>query len=715
MRIADTDWDLFEQFQMRTAGFPSAWLESLEMNSGELSEAKQLRTLFQNSRLQEALLWQNPDVAGNILSKCLAQEPSSLNSKTRRRCRKLYAYLQRYCAKNETIGYFGPVAWGRLRADLECPLDLSAAWLEQRTVYLEPWVVALFFRHVLSSPDVAKYFPLRMAPRLSLDGLHLYGDSRSRRRDGARTLSEAEASLLGVLRNRDFSEPELVELGFSREVIGACLKRRWLSRVPPLPSVAQPLDWAQNYLATLPPEIKTSLWAPLEKMREAITALGAARGQPLELAVATSEFRSLVAQYAEGKSTRFQGQAYGSREGYYEDCRRRSLDLPLRFLERVAEPLSLLLESARWMSFQTGVHFARTVQARCGRQFANRGDGFNASYLWDLARDIFNSESCLAFKARNEELGRRWQSIFASRARLSSREVASAVGVEFQVPSYGFPGAGFHSIDLFLGPRGEAVLGEIHPALFPFSDLLTTHQHPRPESLKIWYEKRGHGPEILPAQHLPFTRLAQDGWSTERATHLILEPAWGSWRPPQKRLRLGDCKVYQGDHGPQIRCPEGRIFTVLEFFDRDLRALQALHFSPFAWVEGRPRRQIDDLVVARSTWKLGMEELGQFHSLDSESRHTALNNFFDGLDMPERMFVSFPKEVKPVLLQRRSFLSMDLFWSLFRASQSCRCQEMLPDLEQAWVENPDGLGTSEFRFAVFDQRPYREQCVWEQL
>jgi Lantibiotic dehydratase, N terminus len=61
--------------------------------------------------------------------------------RARRREEIVASYWQRYCAKNDTIGFFGPLAWGRI-ADDGPPLHVrSGALIRERSVHLEAWGV----------------------------------------------------------------------------------------------------------------------------------------------------------------------------------------------------------------------------------------------------------------------------------------------------------------------------------------------------------------------------------------------------------------------------------------------------------------------------------------------------------------------------------------------------------------------------------------------
>ena len=84
-----------------------------------------LRQVLARADVQEAVFLSNPEVYSNMLVPFLA-EAHPLNARWRRARRQLYTYVQRLCAKNETVSFFGPMAYGtvqpghgtRLRTDV---------------------------------------------------------------------------------------------------------------------------------------------------------------------------------------------------------------------------------------------------------------------------------------------------------------------------------------------------------------------------------------------------------------------------------------------------------------------------------------------------------------------------------------------------------------------------------------------------------------------
>ena len=103
-------WALRRDFAVRSAGFPVAGLEVF----GHHDEPARLREVALDPAFREAVTWQNRDVLASLDGLLVA---GGAPSKERRREAVVARYWQRYCSKNDTIGFFGGLAWGELRND----------------------------------------------------------------------------------------------------------------------------------------------------------------------------------------------------------------------------------------------------------------------------------------------------------------------------------------------------------------------------------------------------------------------------------------------------------------------------------------------------------------------------------------------------------------------------------------------------------------------
>lgn len=95
-----------------------------------------LRQVLGRSDVQEAIFLSNPEVYRNMLVPFLAR-PHPLNARWRRVRRQLYTYVQRLCAKNETVSFFGPMAYGTVRPGQGIKLRTDVP--RRRRVFFAQW------------------------------------------------------------------------------------------------------------------------------------------------------------------------------------------------------------------------------------------------------------------------------------------------------------------------------------------------------------------------------------------------------------------------------------------------------------------------------------------------------------------------------------------------------------------------------------------------
>ena len=140
-------WALWRDCAVRTAGFPVRGLEVF----GSADESAGLRAVAGDPAFREAVTWQNRAALHNAVDKVATGSPTG--GSTRRRREEVVAYYwQRYCAKNETIGFFGPLAWGRLE-DSGPPIGYRAgSVVARRSVHFEQWAIEALAQSV-GSPD----------------------------------------------------------------------------------------------------------------------------------------------------------------------------------------------------------------------------------------------------------------------------------------------------------------------------------------------------------------------------------------------------------------------------------------------------------------------------------------------------------------------------------------------------------------------------------
>jgi hypothetical protein len=162
------DWAMWRDFAVRSAGFPIAGLSAF----GGEDESVRLAEVARDPAFAEAVIWQNRSAYRTAVAK-IAEEGGS-GSKRRQRDGVVAGYWQRYCAKNDTVGFFGPLAWGRIRDDGRALAVRSGRLMASREVHFESWCLEALMAAVGTKAVV----PLNRRPELELrEQLERLGDA----------------------------------------------------------------------------------------------------------------------------------------------------------------------------------------------------------------------------------------------------------------------------------------------------------------------------------------------------------------------------------------------------------------------------------------------------------------------------------------------------------------------------------------------------------
>src|SRR3954447_18328384 len=195
----DGEWGLWPQFAVRSSGFPVEGLDAFGPD-----EDVRLAAVARDRAFREAVAWQSRESLARAVDKLAAGAPGA-PSRRRRWTDVVGSYWQRYCSKNDTIGFFGPLAWGSFADDGDALAVRAGALERARVVHFETWAMeAVAAASGVTAPLPMGPFPERaLRPRLAdtagLDRLEAARDAV------AATRGSAVASALDQL-DRVFEE-----------------------------------------------------------------------------------------------------------------------------------------------------------------------------------------------------------------------------------------------------------------------------------------------------------------------------------------------------------------------------------------------------------------------------------------------------------------------------------------------------------------------------
>ncbi|MFC8077825.1 lantibiotic dehydratase [Streptomyces sp. NPDC057307] len=763
--LSGTSWSLWRRAAVRSAGFTAdrvlavtddefARLADKEGDTAPPSPSYQegyarawqrvsdrLAVVCRDARFREAVTWQNPDAVVNsvenvALAPCF--DGGVPPSKHRKRLLTATSYLQRYALKNDSIGFFGPVGWARL-TDEAPPLRVTTGptLLARRTVYFEHWAIDAVADAFAGDPGLKPF--LRPVPSPENAVLHGTVITASGRHVA---LSELERLVVRACDgSRDFAEvadhvadrhegcapaPEVLRVLDDlrdRGILVADL------RVSP---GERPEEQLREHLSGLPASgPRDRALAALADLNEARGRVARAAGDPGALRTAMADLHTAFSEVSGVAANRRPGAMYAGRTPVYEDTVRDvRIDLGKPLLDAVSAPLELLLESARWFTWEVarayeerfGEVFSR-ICARTGRQSVPL-----ARLLAALTPDlVFSFKQLPPLVERSADLLRRkWSAILDIPSGLSRYEVSAStlretVLREFASPAARWSGALRHSPDLMIAAgspeaiaRGEflAVLGELHVSANTLEARAFVAQARDPAWLRAAEAADHAGRRVvsLPSRN-------SSGVNSRTHPSALYTSEFTYWTMfsdvvdrPDGLLPAGCLDVI--DRAGRLRVVsrlDGREFDLFEVLGETLGWAAMNGFSMLTPARHHPRVTVDRLVVARESWRFDAAELEWARQRDGGDRFLGARRWRARHAIPERCFYSLPTEPKPQFVDFTSLVLVDLFArGLKRAADaggSVGLTEMLPDLHETWLtDGTDGRYTCELRLVAVDRK-----------
>ncbi|MBK7857203.1 MAG: lantibiotic dehydratase [Archangiaceae bacterium] len=646
---------------LRGAGFPFARLEQV-LHASDVSSA--LREVAADPLFREAVTWQNRAAVDDGLDSLLRKPPGATDSKTRKKELLVLRYLQRYCAKNDTIGFFGPVGWARWAE--QGHFAPGPGLIAARQTFLEPWAARALAEAAAADPA--------QRPR-------------------------ALARLMGDLR----LQPGAVLTAAGAKVPLTAADEKLLRRLPARVETLKDAATLESLVARgvvrvgFPVAISHQPLAAQPELAVSLEGVRAAAGTP-SLGAALAQLETEFTARTQTAARRHAGQTYGGRGLVYEECRRDvQLELSPQMLAQVARPLSLVLQVARWFTFQVGRSLSKHLKVRkpeplhvFWQRLAPHFAGATPTVLAPALEKL---------RALNAELP---QDLEAAEAMVRRR---------CRAPAPGWPSARHHAPDLLwaapdaeamLRGEGTPILGELHPGVTPVSTLsVLAHAPDRALLERLWREDF---PQALvsPIPWEDFARSSHDARLAKRHWHLDLGFDFDSARPASQVLRAADLEVVGGQVVHRARKLRWPLVQVME---RRLKMICAAHFSLDSGAATAPRRQLGEVVIARARWRFTRPELGWLEPGDG--RLERARSFRERHRLPRRVFVRSPQEVKPLYLDLEAPLCLELLSRLSRATEHLTLSEMLPDPDQLWLTDAAGARyVCELRCIAVDPVPF---------
>lgn len=755
-------WRLWDQLCLRGPGFPAPgvlrlapeelvraaerfrteedltgpeWEEFEErFSTTALSVSRILQEIAASPSFQAAVAWQNPTVLKSGIGPFLRWTPEGKRPSMARQREELVAhYWQRFCVKNDTIGFFGPVGWGTWDRSLRgMEVDPGTGLTSGSGVYFSSWAVDAVARCVSEDPAVREWLAPRRMPFVRLSGDEVCSPG----------LPSVLAGTVErqVLERCDGIRPARViqqELGAGIDVpavLETLIKRRWVVWRLEVPADTYPERRLREGLDRIgDPAVRERALAKLRVLERGRDRIRDAGRDPEALVAA---FQALETDFTELTQTAAQRQKNKGtapcRALIYSDSTRAARVRVGDGVLSALAPMELLLASATWLTST----MAERIMVHARRVYDEHTAGgerdLDLATCWFACIPMLHSDVLADAADLQRQFWQRWASVLRlppgeRRVRLTSEEIAGRVREAFGESSGGWATARYACPDMLVVAddadavnRGEfeLVLGELHVAINTLGASLFVNQHPAREELIRLTDLAHPRPRLMPLQPKEHRQRlsARTRNVLVRDQDYCVALADSSADPRRPRtIPSADVTVRDQDGRLVAELPDGNVFDLVDIFSQALtmQAIDMFRIVPDG-VEHFPRVTVDRMVVARETWRFDPATMDFADDKSEARRFVRAGRWRTAQGLPRFVFVVSPTEPRPFYVDFHSPVYVNIFAKavrrLLRDDPEGRMtiSEMLPTPEQTWLTDDEGNRyTSELRFVAVDDRQVR--------
>jgi hypothetical protein len=692
-----------------------------------------LTTLAQSETFQEAIIWQNRRLLHGSAASVIQGDTAVRGAVRRRREASVARYLQRYCTKNDTIGFFGPVGWALLTTEGQ-PFVVRPGrhLLKERHVYFEDWAMQAL-ADTLAQDERLKPW---MVPR-PMPFLYQEGDSMELPMAGRIALPPEQAVVLRACDGKRTAKevaqhvstegvPGLTKEADVYEVLQSLRQQRRLAWTYELPVSMRPEVELQKQLERIEdPHLRSQAEQPLQALLQARDEVARSAGDPERLDGAMGQLEETFTRWTGKEPTRNHGQTYGARTLVYEECVRDvAVQIGPTVWQEAARPLSLLLTSVRWFTAEVAAVYESLfsdIYHKLAHKSGRSAVSFAEFCLW--AHPYLFNEKVEWVTPVVAEYQKRWAEILSlpegeNRVWYTAKELQPLVQKRFATTKPRWEAVRFHSPDIMIAAADTAsirsgdvqlILGEMHLGLNTLGVATLFSHHPEPEQLMRAFASDHSGPRIVPV-------VSKDWGMTGRTSPFLATPqdlrlmlshdACGV--DSTQALAAGELTVEKGEGGLVVRSRRGKgPFPLLDVLTETLLPSLTDCFRMISPRRHTPRVSIDRLTVMRESWRFSATELSFAYIRDRSDRYLAARRWLLKHDLPRHVFVGTPVERKPFFVDWDSPILVDMFAQAIRdcegSENGITISEMLPDLNQLWLSDGQGQRyTSELRLVAVD-------------
>jgi hypothetical protein len=696
-----------------------------------------MKQLAADSRFRAAVLLQNRNAAHNHVLPYMTEAGNNGNRKLRRNENLIAVYLQRYCMKNDTIGFFGPVGWGKVIPDGK-PITVTPGLnlVSGSSLYFEQWCIEALAGRVAGNDLLRRSIAPRLLPTVHIDQNILHFSNGTQMAispmqghilqlcDGRRIPREIAREL--ARDNGGLPEDELYKILSDLSARGAVA---WKLE---LPMVIHPERSLRKLLEQIGDEsLRTSELTALAELEHARDQIAGAIEDPERLDASLGSLEDAFTRLTGQDSTRSSGQVYAGRTLVYQDCRRdMEFTIGPGILEALGAPLSLILTGTRWFTYQAAQIYRKEFAAIFERlTMETLTTTLDFRQFWAEAQECLLDPDKPLLRGIISELQCRWAEILRlpdreASVHYRSEDLRADVARLFTAPYPGWRLARYHSPDVMIAATDIAamgsgnyslVLGELHMATNTLQSSSFMSQHPAPEELVAAITADIAEPRVIPVPPRSWpglTNRTSAALYAARDYHVEMSIDSISQAPRSRTLPISAFIVTRSPEGLTISTRDKRVsFDVIEFLGDALSIHVADCMKIVSPRPHIPRVAIDRLTVCRETWSFTASEIVFAQAKEESERLLAVRRWKRRHNLPRYVFVRVYLESKPIFIDLDSPILIDILSKLVRRviesdrpEEPIILSEMFPEPENCWL--PDSVGqkyTAELRFVAVDR------------
>ena len=703
----------------------SAREEAAQEYDAYLESARQgLIDFLDDEAVAEALFISNPSAMTRIRE--LVRDRHNRNdTRKKQKLRLGWSYAQRFCAKNDTSSFFGPLAWGRFDAHQTDNVQLTQgdmAWIKDRHTFFENWVVQRLVEQINQQcPDTDRmplqlntgcylheqtlFMPICKSQRLNpqtAQVLHYISDQQCREPTFAGVLSACSEVAASTLH-------DLLEHLVSKRIV----HRGWQMS----PRERNPIVRLQHCLANAGVSERFSqVWQSRLEVLEGLRR-DYAHGDLLRRTECLEGLNQLMGEAGVDLS-RETGAMYVGRYPVYEDCSR-NMDISLgqAVLSQVNEELTPLMRINQWLikaiAHQLNEAFIEVWEQR---HADNPGQPVDFLDLISTLAPLFPALEARIILDLDQRLETAWTHLLQDfpahpEVHLCVADIERLIALlnaDLEVAGFEVFGSDFHSPDILLSSasvaafnRGdyEIIVGEVHPAVHTLSQPVAAPFGPFNTQINQQVEAIFQRPRLILADSPDSYQRSHIDWPLQPSYLQLVLPSGGGCVAADQQFAAGRAKVLRANGRLQVVDALGQFSEdLLCVYSTPMHRLGfALAGSTVAKHEHR-RIWLGRTLYKRASWLFTRDRLPEPKGSVDELEHTLQwRAWAADHGLPRYAFIKIDIEPKPLFLDFDNPLSFDGISNALKNAGHAKFSEMRPCPDELWLEEERGRFCCEIR------------------